>query len=181
MCHNILLQSSPVILWDCKKGRAVTSHWPWPYTFNHWNQISSSMGPSRCLCQIWRKSLREFLRYHLHKNGVHMNGWMDGLPQNIMPPGTPVTSTEGYKKNTCCSAKCESRWDDLSIQLTNVSCQGMGLLNIWTYFSPPFLFNQNRKKEKNRGEKVRERMTEKGCSAFQVNFSILRLTSKQHS
>lgn len=52
-------------------------------TFDLQNPICPSS--SGCLCQIRRKSLKVFLGYHVHMNGVRSP---DLKPENIMPPGS---------------------------------------------------------------------------------------------
>lgn len=49
------------------------SQWPWLFTPDHLNLISSSLNPSDCLWQIRRSSLRVFLSYPVRKNRKKSN------------------------------------------------------------------------------------------------------------
>lgn len=53
-----------------ENGTYIRSQWPWPLTLDCQNSIISSLSPSGHLCQMWRKSLKVFLRYLVHKNGM---------------------------------------------------------------------------------------------------------------
>lgn len=68
-------------------------------TFDHRSPVSSLLSPSERLCQISRNSLKTFLRYCFHKNGMdgrttwhhnasgHSNRWCGGIkPTSLQGP-----------------------------------------------------------------------------------------------
>ena len=67
----ITLLFYPIFVWNCHNwdmncwGMAKNMFWEVTVTFDHKNRISSSLSSSGRLCQIWRNSLKAFLRQEL--------------------------------------------------------------------------------------------------------------------
>ncbi len=77
-------------IWTCswniyKLSINIWLQWPCPLTCDLQNLNRSSLSPSRPLYQIWRNSLKAFLRYHIRRIGGPWDLWPpQGLFRDIM-------------------------------------------------------------------------------------------------
>ena len=104
------------------KNVFARSQWPWPLTFGHQNLVASSLSPGGHVYQIRRNSVKAFLRYCVHKNG------MDWQSENITPLASTVPSAGHKNVNSKWLKLLKLNWPGKKLMFL---CSPSGKLPTW--------------------------------------------------